>query len=122
MMLTWKYCLPAFLVPFMFTLNLEGATLLLLGEGGVLTADPLVATWTFVTACVAVAALAVAFGGWFVKQASVPERVLMGAGGLALLYASATSDAVGAILLIAGAALHLTRTRMGGASVPLGAK
>ena len=39
MMLTWKYCMPAFLVPFMFTLSPEGATLLLLGEGGVLTAD-----------------------------------------------------------------------------------
>jgi TRAP-type uncharacterized transport system fused permease subunit len=113
MMLTWKYCLPAFLVPFMFTLNREGATLLLLGDGGVLSADPFTATWTFVSACIAVAALAVTFGGWFIHKASMPERVLAGAGGLALLYASATTDMVGAVLLILAAVLHVMRARGG---------
>jgi TRAP-type uncharacterized transport system fused permease subunit len=113
MMLTWKYCLPAFLVPFMFTLNKEGATLLLLGDGGVLTADPLTAIWTLVTACIAVAALAVTFGGWFVHEASIPERILAGVGGLALLYASVTTDIVGAALLVLAAALHMMRARGG---------
>jgi TRAP transporter 4TM/12TM fusion protein len=113
MMLTWKYCLPAFLVPFMFTLNREGATLLLLGDGGVLTADPITTIWTLLTACIAVAALAVAFGGWLVHEASMPERVLAGVGGLALLYASATTDLVGAVLLILAAALHTMRARGG---------
>ena len=107
MMLTWKYCMPAFLVPFMFTLNREGATLLLLGEGGVLTADVGVTIWTFATSCIAVAALAVTFGGWFIRRAALPERVLMGLGGTALLYANPVSDGIGAALLIAGAAVHL---------------
>lgn len=111
MMLTWKYCMPAFLVPFMFTLNREGATLLLLGEGGVLTADLGITAWTFVTSCVAVAALAVAFGGWFLHRAALPERILMGLGGTALLYANPVSDGLGAVLLIAGAAVHLLSSR-----------
>ena len=111
-MLAWKYCLPAFLVPFMFTLSPEGATLLLLGEGGVLQGLSVVTTvWTFVTACIAVGALAVAFGGWFVTPASILERVLMGAGGLALLYANQTSDLIGGALVILALALHLLRGR-----------
>jgi TRAP transporter 4TM/12TM fusion protein len=104
MMLTWKYCLPAFLVPFMFTLSREGEGLLMRG-------DPMTIVWTFATSCVAVAALAVAFGGWFVKQAGLPERVLMGLGGLALMYANINADAIGAALLISGALVHLVRVR-----------
>lgn len=111
MMLTWKYCMPAFLVPFMFTLNREGATLLLLGDGGILTADIGVTIWTFVTSCIAVAALAVTFGGWLLRRAEWPERILMGIGGLALLYANPTSDLIGAVFLIAGLAIHLLRIR-----------
>jgi TRAP-type uncharacterized transport system fused permease subunit len=111
-MLTWKYCLPAFLVPFMFTLSPEGATLLLLGEGGVLQGLNWVTTiWTFITACVAVGALAVAFGGYLVAPASIPERVLMGVGGVALLYANPTSDLIGGALVILALALHLLRGR-----------
>ncbi|MDQ3701335.1 MAG: TRAP transporter fused permease subunit [Chloroflexota bacterium] len=111
MMLTWKYCLPAFLVPFMFTLNKEGASLLLVGERGVLTADPLTVAWTLVTSCLAVGALAVALGGWFFGRAGITERVLIGAGGLALLYASLTTDAIGTALLLAGLAVHLFQRR-----------
>jgi TRAP-type uncharacterized transport system fused permease subunit len=107
MMLTWKYCLPAFLVPFMFTMSADGATLLLLGEQGILQMDLLTTVWTFGTACLAVAALAVAFGGWIVRPASMLERALMGVGGLALLYAHQTTDLVGGILVLAALAIHL---------------
>ena len=111
MMLTWKYCMPAFLVPFMFTLNAEGATLLLLGDNGILSADILTTIWTFLTACVAVGALAVTFGGWMVRRAEMPERVILGFAGLALLYANPWSDVIGAVLLAVGAAVHLLRVR-----------
>jgi TRAP transporter 4TM/12TM fusion protein len=112
-MLTWKYCLPAFLVPFMFTLSPEGATLLLLGDGGVLEGINVAALlWTLFTACIAVGALAVAFGGYMVTHASVVERVLMGVGGLALLYASQTSDLLGGALVIAATVLHVLRGRV----------
>jgi TRAP transporter 4TM/12TM fusion protein len=106
MMLTWKYCLPAFLVPFMFTLTPEGAGLLLMGE-------PASIAWTFATACVAVFGFAAAFGGWLFGPASLPERILCGLGGLGLLYADARGDALGALLLGAGVALHLVRRSRG---------
>lgn len=103
-MLAWKYCLPAFLVPFMITLSPEGTSLLMIGE-------PLTIAWTFVTACIAVAALAIAFGGYFIKQANMVERVLAGVGGLALLYADVRFDAVGMTLLAIVAAVHVLRVR-----------
>jgi TRAP transporter 4TM/12TM fusion protein len=111
MMLTWKYCMPAFLVPFMFTLTPDGATLLLLGEGQILNADVLTTAWTFATACVAVGALAVTFGGWMFARAALLERIVLGVAGLALLYASPWSDILGAALLVAGTAIHLLRGR-----------
>ena len=128
MFMAWKYCLPAFLVPFMFTLTAEGASLLLLlpkagapGEVIIAFKDAWGAAWgaggwqmilvTFLTSCVAVAALAGAFGGWLVRQASVVERLVLGAGGLLLLYASAGADIAGAVLLALGLGLHLLRVR-----------
>jgi TRAP transporter 4TM/12TM fusion protein len=111
MMLSWKYCLPAFLVPFMFTLSPEGGALLLLGPQGVLTADWRLVAWTLLTSCLAVVALAVALGGWLLEQANLPERVLMGIGGLALLYASLNTDLVGAVALALAIGLHVVRTR-----------
>jgi TRAP-type uncharacterized transport system fused permease subunit len=110
-MLAWKYCLPAFLVPFMITLSPEGASLLMIGA-------PLTIGWTLVTACLAVAALAVGLGGWFIRQANLPERVIMGLGGLALLYADLRFDAIGLTLLAIGAMLHLVRVRRAAAPAP----
>ncbi len=104
MMLTWKYCLPAFLVPFMFTLTPEGLGLLLIGE-------PLGIAWTFLTACVAVAAFAACFGGFLLGPANPLERLLFGLGGLGLLYADPRGDAIGAGFLILGGGLHLLRRR-----------
>jgi TRAP-type uncharacterized transport system fused permease subunit len=102
--MAWKYCLPACLVPFLFTLTPEGIGLLL--QGSVPTI-----IWTFGTACLAVGALAVTFGGWLVRPANPVERLLMGAGGLALLYANRTADLLGVTLLAAALAIHLLRVR-----------
>ncbi len=103
MFMAWKYCLPAFLVPFMFTLTPEGTGLLL-------KSDLSTIAWTFATACVAVAALAVACGGWFIRQVNWLERGLMAAAGLALLYANANFDLVGLGLLLVATVVHLRRT------------
>lgn len=103
-MLAWKYCLPAFLVPFMITLTPEGTSLLMLG-------DPATIIWTFITACLAVAALAGAFGGYFIKQANLVERLLAGVGGLALLYADVRFDVAGLVLLTLAIAIHVLRVR-----------
>ncbi len=104
MMLTWKYTLPAFLVPFAFTLSPEGL--------GVLLQAPLVDTIkTVSTAVVGILALAMGFGGWLRQAATMVERTIAVAGGLLLFYATTTTDLVGAVLFVAAIALHLSRTK-----------
>ncbi len=107
MLLAWKYCLPAFLVPFMFTLSPDGLGLLLLWD----TVPITTIVWVFFTACLAVAAFSVAFGGWFLKDATLIERVIFGISGMLLLAADTRFDAVGFALLFVAVVLHLWRTR-----------
>ena len=57
MMLTWKYTLPAFLVPFAFTLHPVGMGLLMQGA-------PVTIAGSFIAAVAGVVALAALFGGW----------------------------------------------------------
>lgn len=104
MMLAWKYCLPAFLVPFMFTLSPEGLGLLLIG-------DPLTIALTTITACVSVGGFAIAFGGWIFQSANLIERVLGGIAGLCLLYANLWLDLTGFALLILVIGIHWLRVR-----------
>ena len=66
MMLTWKYTLPAFLVPFVFTLTPDGLGILLQGSPG----DVVLVT---LTAAAGVAAFAAAFGGWILGPAVAPR-------------------------------------------------
>ena len=104
MMLTWKYTLPAFLVPFAFTLSPEGL--------GVLLQAPLAdIARTVLTAAVGILALAMGLGGWLRQAATTAERTLAVAGGLLLFYATTATDLVGAACFVAAIALHLVRTR-----------
>ncbi len=104
MMQAWKYCLPAFLVPFMFCLSPEGTGLLLQGEWPQIL-------WTFLTACFAVAALAAALGGWIVREANLSERVVACAAGLALFYADPWFDAAGFALAAVAVGAHIVRIK-----------
>jgi TRAP transporter 4TM/12TM fusion protein len=99
MMLTWKYTLPAFLVPFVFTLSEDGLGLLL-------RAPPGAVLWTVATAVVGVAGIAAGLGGWFRGPARIPERVLWTAGGVLLFFAVPTADLAGVLLLLGGLAIH----------------
>jgi TRAP transporter 4TM/12TM fusion protein len=99
MMLTWKYTLPAFLVPFAFTLTPQGAALLL-------QAPAAAVLWAFVTAAIAVAAFAAAFGGWILAPARVFERVALGAAGTLLLLADFRLDLLGFALTAVVLLLH----------------
>jgi len=104
MMLTWKYTLPAFLVPFAFTLSPEGM--------GVLLRAPLVDIVTTVsTAAVGILALAMGLGGWLRAAATPLERTLAVAGGLLLFFATTMTDLAGAALFVAAITLHLSRTK-----------
>ncbi len=100
MMATWKYSLPAFLVPFAFVLTPAGGALL--GQG-----SPWQIAWTFAASALAVVALAVATGG----LAGPVERVLCGAAALLLLVLSPVPIAIGAGLVLLALAVHLVRRR-----------
>ena len=104
MMLTWKYTLPAFLVPFAFTLSPEGL--------GVLLQAPLAdIARTVLTAAIGILALAMGLGGWLRQAATTPERTLAVAGGLLLFYATTATDLVGAACFVAAIGMHIVRTR-----------
>ena len=92
MMLTWRYTLPAFVVPFMFTLTPDGLGVLLLAP----VVTVLVSSGT---AAVGVAALAAAFGGWLLGPLGRVERVLLATGGGLLVYASMYADLSGLVIV-----------------------
>ena len=104
MMLTWKYTLPAFLVPFVFTLSPEGMGVLLRGPWrDVVTSS--------MSAAIGVGALAAGLGGWIRGRASIPERAGMIVGGLLLFYAGRRADLAGiaitAVVLFSHFVRHL---------------
>jgi TRAP transporter 4TM/12TM fusion protein len=91
-MQAWKYALPAFLVPFNFTLHPDGVALLLKG-------NPISIIWTFTTALVGIFALAAGMDGWMFKRAKSYERVILILSGLALIYPTLLFDFIGLGLL-----------------------
>lgn len=105
MWLTWKYTLPAFLVPFIVLLSPQGVGLLL--QGGVGT----VAT-AALTAAAAVAALAVVTGGWLIGPAGWPERALFAVAAVALLVMTPVAIGIGGLAILAGILVHLLRRRL----------
>jgi TRAP transporter 4TM/12TM fusion protein len=102
MMLTWKYTLPAFLVPFVFTLSKEGL--------GVLLQAPLVdIAIASGTAAIGVGALAAGFGGWIARAAAPAERVTLVIAGLLLFYAARWADLTGLAITAVVLILHFAR-------------
>ena len=99
MMLTWKYTLPAFLVPFIFTLNPTGL--------GLLLQAPLIdELQTTLTAAVGIAALAVGLGGWLQREVTTRERIIVTASGLLLCHATTPTDLIGASMFAAVGLRH----------------
>ncbi|MGY0497870.1 TRAP transporter permease [Nocardia sp. FBN12] len=90
-----RYALPAFLVPLMFVLTDSGQHLL--GRGAAL--DVL---WVTAAACVGVAALAAATGGWLFGIGAIGPipRGLAAAAGLTLLYPNPLATGIGLGLLV----------------------
>jgi TRAP-type uncharacterized transport system fused permease subunit len=106
MMITWKYTLPTFLVPFMFTMTPEGVGLLLKGSlGNIALASA--------TAMGATVALVWGVGGYVTGRATAVERVLLVAAGLLLFAADWRSDIAGFALFAAGLGLHWLGRRHG---------
>jgi len=97
---SWKYTMPAFLVPFMFVLDPAGLGLLLMGSFTKLaTANWFDIAVVCVTAMIGIAALAGAMQNWLFKKTTLVERWLLVAAGLALVYPKALLDYIGVALL-----------------------
>ena len=101
MMLTWKYTLPAFLVPFTFTLGPEGL-------GVLLQAPPAATARTIAAAALGVGALAMGCGGWLRGELERRDRVLAIAAGLLLFYPQGATRLAGLALFALAVALHWT--------------
>lgn len=99
---TWKYTLPAFLVPIAFVLTDNGAALLLRAGAGEVV-------WVSVVSALGVAALAVMTGGWLLGPARWPERILCLVAALLLLYLQPTSIGIGVGFIVIAVVLHLVR-------------
>jgi TRAP-type uncharacterized transport system fused permease subunit len=95
MMLTWKYSLPAFLVPFAFTLDPRGLGLLLASSW----MDAAIST---MTAAIGVAGLAMGLGGWLIGHRRRGARALATVGGLLLFHPAPWADGAG-LACLAGA-------------------
>ena len=102
MILTWKYTLPAFVVPFVFTLRPEGAGLLLHGPWS----SVLGATFTATTG---IAALAATFGGWIRGPLNPAERVPLAVSGGLLLHGGWASTLLGSGSAVLVLILHYWR-------------
>jgi TRAP transporter 4TM/12TM fusion protein len=97
---SWKYTMPAFLLPFMFVLDPAGHGLLLMGSVDNLEA----ANWGSIalvalTAAIGISALAGACQGWLFKRTPALERLALAAAGLLLVYPSALADIAGVTLV-----------------------
>ena len=103
-MRTWKYALPAFLIPLAFTLAPEGAGLLLRAP----VADVLRVS---LTAALGLAGLAAGLGGWIRREAVAAERAGAIVAGLLLVHPGWRTDVMGSIVLATVIVVHVLRTR-----------
>ena len=107
---SWKYTIPAFLLPFMFVLDPAGQGLLLMGSTKALAA----ANWWSIaevtlTAIVGIGALAAGFQGWALKRTTTLERGMLIAAGFALVYPGYSAKIIGFGLMIAALGMQYLR-------------
>ena len=104
MLLTWKYTLPAFVVPLVFTLAPNGS--------GVLLRGPVLASvLAFGSTTAGIAALAGAFGGWIRRPLPLWTRLVLAFAGLLLLFGNVVVGLAGFALTVVVLILQLTGHR-----------
>ena len=106
-MLAWKYTLPAFIVPFMFTASPEGIGLLFQGP----IMNIIVVS---LTALAGVWALSGCVGAYLMGPVGVIARAALGVAGLLLFYAGTLEDVIGMIILGAIVLLQIRKKRSEG--------
>jgi TRAP-type uncharacterized transport system fused permease subunit len=102
MMLTWKYALPCFLVPFMFT-QPDGLALL---WRDVPVTQAVIAS---ISAIVGIVAVVAGVGGYLLRPTTWPERALLVSAGLLLLAPGTLQDALGLAAFAVAVGLQLAR-------------
>jgi TRAP transporter 4TM/12TM fusion protein len=102
MMLTWKYALPCFLVPFMFT-QPDGLALL---WRDTTIPDAIIAS---VSAMIGIVAVVSGVGGYLLRPTTWPERALLVGAGVLLLLPGALQDALGLAGFAVALGLQLAR-------------
>jgi TRAP transporter 4TM/12TM fusion protein len=105
---SWKYTLPAFLLPFVFVLEPAGAGLLLMAPKDVAWWQ---VTWIVLTATAGIAALAGGAQNWVLVRCRLWERLAMIAAGLLLVYPHPMADGIGLALLAAALVSQWVRSR-----------
>ena len=96
---SWKYTMPAFLVPFMFVLDPSGQGLLLTGSFKTLArADWGSIAVVSITAMIGIAALAGGMQNWLFKKTTLFERSALILAGLLLVYPKPLFDYIGIAL------------------------
>jgi TRAP transporter 4TM/12TM fusion protein len=103
---SWKYTLPAFVVPFIFVLDPAGIALLLKVPPN---ASWLHVAWITATAIIGIAALAAGVQKWLLRACSQWERWVLVVSGLLLIYPAPMADWIG----IAGVAALLLWQKFG---------
>jgi TRAP transporter 4TM/12TM fusion protein len=84
---SWKYTLPAFLVPFVFVLDPQGVGLLLMGSLKALADANFIAIgWITITTALGIVAMSGAFQGWLLVAVNSVERLLLLIAGIALVF------------------------------------
>jgi TRAP-type uncharacterized transport system fused permease subunit len=105
MMLTWKYALPCFLVPFMFT-QPDGLA--------ILWRDTTVpeAALASISAAIGITALVAGVGGYLLRPTNIVERAMLIVGGVLLVAPGLIADVTGiALFAIAGLSQFIRRAR-----------
>jgi TRAP transporter 4TM/12TM fusion protein len=109
-MMAWKYCIPAFLMPFIFTVIPEGRALLLHWEGiGVING-----LWILFTSFLGIGMLASGASGYFLRKSNILERTIMIVGALGFVYPSRIGDVVGLVCLVTVIVLQKVLKGQGG--------
>jgi TRAP transporter 4TM/12TM fusion protein len=103
MMLSWKYTLPAFIVPFAFTITPEGVGILLKGSLFSIL-------WMSFWAGVGIVALAGAISGWLIKETGWWQRLILILAGVALYFAATDLMRTTALAAVAGIIIHQRKT------------
>ncbi len=106
---SWKYTLPAFVVPFVFVLDPAGVALLL-------KAPPATSwghvAWIAITACIGIAALAAGTQKWLFRACNQVERWALIVSGLLLIYPASAADFIGlAGIAVVGLSQYLRRPK-----------